>query len=66
MLGLIMAVRRLAVRSECSCFSRVAAKAAGLEKSRFFKVNSTNSVAIFSVLSETFSCRSLVYLFSAA
>ena len=36
-MGLTVAVRRLAVRKDRSCCSNVAAKAAGLEKSRFFE-----------------------------
>ena len=41
----------LAVRSDGSCCSSVRRKAAGLEKSRFFSVFSTNSVANFSAWS---------------
>ena len=59
-------LERRAVYSDFSCCSRVAAKAAGLEKSRFFSVFSTNSVANFSALSSHRTCRSSAYLRSAA
>ena len=67
MVGLTVAVRRLAVRSECSCCSKVVGKGSRAgEEPLLQRQQARTRWPSSPCCPATFSCRSLVYFFSAA